>query len=163
MIVRTPAIIKRMTNSKLEKASLWMLLIVMLTGLILAGGCSSGQTDDTTQTTSANIAEDVTPEEALTLIQEKQPDPNLVIIDVRTPQEFAGGHIENAINIDSSTSAFREELNKLDRDKTYLIYCYSGTRGSKALSIMEELNFRKVYNISGGITAWQAAGLPVVK
>jgi len=82
---------------------------------------------------------------------------------VRTPEEFAGGHIADAINIDSYASTFRDELSKLDRNKTYLIYCHSGARSGEALDIMEELDFQEAYSISGGITAWQAAGLPVAK
>ena len=135
----------------------------MLIGLVLAGGCSSGQTGNTTRTIATRIAEDVTPEEALALIQENQPNPDLIIIDVRTPEEFAGGHIQGSINIDFYASTFEEELSKLDRNKTYLIYCHSGTRSGEALVIMEELDFQEAYSISGGITAWQAAGLSVIK
>ena len=138
------------SNSK--EVLLWVLLGVIAIGLTVAGGCSSSQ----------NKTGDISPEEALVLIQKNQPSQNLIIIDVRTAEEFAGGHLEKAINIDFYASTFREELSKLDRDKTYLIYCHSGARSSRALAIMEELNFREVYNISGGITAWQAAGLPMV-
>jgi 3-mercaptopyruvate sulfurtransferase SseA len=57
---------------------------------------------------------------------ENQNDPDFVIIDCRTPEEYAGGHIEDSVNIDYRSDAFGDELEKLDRDRTYLIYCRSG-------------------------------------
>jgi len=82
---------------------------------------------------------------------------------VRTPEEFADGHIENAINLDYYSETFGDELNKLDKNKTYLVYCRSGRRSRNALDIMEELNFREAYNMSGGIIEWKAEGLPTTK
>ena len=82
---------------------------------------------------------------------------------MRTPREFAGEHIENATNIDFYSEAFRDMLNNLDRNKTYLIYCQVGGRSGSALDIMAELNFKEVYNMLGGILSWEAEGLPTVK
>ena len=79
------------------------------------------------------------------------------------PKELAGGYIENVLNIDFYSETFRDELDKLDKDKTYLIYCRSGNRSGKALDIMAELNFREAYNMLGGIIEWNAEGLPTVK
>jgi len=107
--------------------------------------------------------EDITPQEAFTLIQNNQNNPDFVIIDVRTPGEFTEEHIENATNIDFYSEAFRDMLNNLDKNKTYLIYCQVGGRSGSALGIMAELNFKEVYNILGGIIAWAAEGLPIVK
>ena len=96
-------------------------------------------------------------------MQNSKNNPDFVIIDVRTPEEFAEGHIENVINLDYYSETFRDELNKLDKNKMYLIYCRSGNRSGKALNIMEELNFREVYNMSGGIIEWKAKELPITK
>ncbi len=126
----------------------------LVIGVALTGGCVLDGTA---------VIEDITPQEAFTLIQSNQNNPDFVIIDVRTPQEFAEGHIENATNIDFYSEAFRDMLNNLDENKTYLVYCRSGGRSGSALDIMAELNFKEVYNVSGGIIAWNAEGLPTVK
>jgi len=136
----------------LKKLTLLVLSVPLVIGAVLTGGCAPPQ-----------IIENITPQEAFTLIQDNENNPNFAIIDVRTPNEFAEEHIENAINIDYRSETFRDELNKLDKDKTYLIYCRIGGRSGKALSITEELNFREAYNMSGGINQWVAEGLPTVK
>ena len=82
---------------------------------------------------------------------------------MRTPEEFGEGHIENATNIDFYSETFRDELDNLDKNKTYLIYCRSGGRSGKALDIMAELNFKEVYNILGGINQWKSEEFPTVK
>ncbi len=130
------------------------LSVSLVIGVTLTGGCVRDET--------ATI-EDITPQEALTLIQNNQNNPDFVIIDVRTQEEFVGEHIENATNIDFYSETFRDTLNTLDKNKTYLIYCRSGGRSGSALDIMAELNFEKVYNILGGINLWKTEGFPTVK
>jgi len=154
-----------------------LLSVSLIIGVILADGCVTEENksptqqaqppvteiEPPTQETPTQIIEDITPQEALTLIQENQNNPDFVIIDVRTPEEFAEGYIENAVIIDFRSETFMDELNKLDKDKTYIIYCRSGRRSSSALNTMAELNFREAYNILGGITKWQEGGLPTTK
>jgi len=130
------------------------LSVSLVIGVALTGGCVRDET--------ATI-EDITPQEAFTLIQNNQNNPDFVIIDVRTLEEFVEEHIENATNIDFYSEAFRDMLNTLDKNKTYLIYCKVGGRSGSALDIMAELNFKEVYNILGGINQWKAEGLPTVK
>ena len=130
------------------------LSVSLVIGATLTGGCVRDET--------ATI-EDFTPQEAFTLIQNNQNNPDFVIIDVRTPQEFDGEHIENATNIDFYSETFGSELDNLDKNKAYLIYCRVGGRSGSALDIMAELNFKKVYNILGGINQWKTEGLPTVK
>ncbi len=133
-----------------------LLSVSLLGGAVLANGCPGTKQPD-------QIIKDITPQEAFSLIQEKQDTPDFVIIDVRTPEEFAKGHIEGAINIDFYSQTFRDELNIIDKNKTYLIYCRSGVRSGSARDIMEEINFKEVYNMTGGITQWEAEGLPTVQ
>lgn len=130
------------------------LSVLLVIGVTLTGGCVRDET--------ATI-EDITPQEAFTLIQNNQNNPDFVIIDVRTLAEFAEEHIENAINIDFYSEAFRDMLNNLDKNKTYLVYCRVGGRSGSALDIMAELNFREAYNILGGINQWKTEGFPTVK
>ena len=79
---------------------------------------------------------------------------NFPIIDVRTPAEFWEGHIDNAINIDFKSNSFINEISKLDKSKTYLIYCRSGNRSSKAALIMDSLGFKKTIDLEGGFLRW---------
>jgi rhodanese-related sulfurtransferase len=89
------------------------------------------------------------------LIEDKNGEPDFVILDIRTPEEYAEGHIENAVNVDFYDDAFPDELSSLDTDKTYLIYCRSGGRSGSAFKMMKELGFRNVYNMEGGIIRWR--------
>lgn len=80
----------------------------------------------------------------------------LVVLDVRTTQEFNEGHLPNAVHIDVMDSvAFVQQVSKLKKGKTYLVYCKSGRRSAKAASIMEQQGFRHIWNMEGGITAWK--------
>ncbi|MFC1541550.1 rhodanese-like domain-containing protein [Candidatus Latescibacterota bacterium] len=99
-------------------------------------------------------------QDAYTLIKDNLNNDNFIILDVRTPKEYAGGHLENAINIDFFSSSFQNSLAALDKDKTYLIYCRSGKRSFGAMQIMNTLDFRKVYNMINGIEAWVMKELP---
>ena len=130
------------------------LSVLLAIGVTLTGGCVR---DETT------TIEDIILQEAFTLIQNNQNNPDFVIIDVRTSAEFAEEHIENATNIDFYSEAFRDMLNNLDKNKTCLIYCQVGGRSGSALDIMAELNFKEAYNILGGINLWKAEGFPTIK
>ncbi|MCX6859777.1 MAG: rhodanese-like domain-containing protein [Verrucomicrobia bacterium] len=90
-------------------------------------------------------------------------DPKVVVLDVRTAEEFADGHMQGAINLDIRGGKFAETLAGLDKTKTYLVHCAVGGRSAKACGQMDGLKFEKVLNLSGGITAWEAAGHKPVK
>ena len=143
---------------RLKKCMVLVLSVLLIAGVILTVGCAGEGVKTPTQ-----VIEDITAQEAFILMQNNQYNPDFVIIDVRTPEEFAEGPVEKATNIDYYSETFRDELNNLDKNKTYLVYCRSGNRSGNALNIMAELNFREVYNMSGGIIAWNAEGLPTVQ
>ncbi len=138
------------------------ILVSLIIGIMLGYGSFHGKTitvAEETQTDTKNI----TPAEAFELIKKNSTNQNFVILDVRTPEEFDEESIENAININYYDDDFRAELNKLDKNKTYLVHCKSGRRSAMALDVMEELNFKVVYNMLGGIAGWKQEGLPTVK
>ncbi len=84
-----------------------------------------------------------------------QKDSNTLVLDVRTPGEIAEGYIKGTqLFIDVNGSNFQDELNKLDKTKTYLVYCRSGARSSRAANAMIEAGFKVVYNLTGGIIGW---------
>ena len=132
-----------------------VLSVLLITGVILTVSCAAEA--------PIQITENVTAQEAFTLTQNNQNNLDFVIVDVRTPEEFAEGHVENAINIDFRSENFRDEIDKLDKHKTYLIYCRSGRRSADAINIMEELNFTRIYHMNGGILEWTEEELPIKK
>ncbi len=88
-------------------------------------------------------------------------DSSVVVLDVRTAEEFAEGHIARAINIDVKDDNFLSNAKRqLPQDKTIAVYCRSGRRSAKACGLLEKEGF-KVYNLLGGIMAWQAEEMPV--
>ena len=84
-----------------------------------------------------------------------------VILDVRTSEEFQEGHIKDAISIDFYSPTFAGDLSKFDKDKTYYIYCRSGSRSGKTLEIMNDLGFTSVYNLEKGINDWTEKGYEI--
>jgi len=101
------------------------------------------------------------PRTAFRLIEANWSNPEFVILDVRTPGEFARGHIAGAINLDYYASGFQQELDQLDKSNTYLVYCRSAQRSGMTARIMEELGFMRIYDLDGGILLRQEAGLPL--
>ena len=87
----------------------------------------------------------------------------VVVLDVRTPQEFAEGHIEGAKNIDFTGSEFEKGLQGLDRKVTYLVHCKSGGRSGRSKAVFEKLGFEKILHLSNGFGEWEAEGNKVVK
>ena len=83
-------------------------------------------------------------------------DSNYTLIDVRTAEEFEELRIPGSINIDFyNPQAFMQELEELDKDKTYYIYCRTGSRSANTCDLMKEIGFAKTYNLLGGITEWE--------
>lgn len=89
-----------------------------------------------------------------------QDTPNAIVVDVRTPDEFNRGHLQNAINIDVNNENFGNQIGRLDKTKPVLIYCLSGSRSAYAAKVMRTNGFKEVYDLSGGMMKWRAAGLP---
>lgn len=87
-------------------------------------------------------------------------DSGIVILDVRTPKEFEGGHIAGAVNIDFLADDFEDHLQKLDKEKKYLVYCMVGKRSEKASELMKNSGFKQVNELMGGYREWSAADLP---
>ena len=126
-----------------------LLLATAALGAVVLAGCSSA--------TSAAV-ETVGPTAAAEIIET---DTGEIVLDIRTPDEYDQGIIEGAINIDFYDDDFAVQLDALDKDAHYVVYCNSGNRSGQANSIFEDLGFTDVTEIAGGITAWYAEGLPV--
>jgi len=89
--------------------------------------------------------------------------PGVTIIDVRTPEEFAEGHIEGAVNYDVQGPDFATQIGALDPAGTYAVYCRSGNRSQAAVAAMAQAGIPGIYELESGIVGWQDAGLPVVQ
>ncbi len=104
----------------------------------------------------------VNPQEAKDLIDQNKGNPDFQTIDIRTSQEqITDGYIADSILIDFYQYDFTKNLSQLDKNKTYLIYCKTGNRSEKTLEMMQELSFKQVYNLRGGINNWKDEGLPL--
>jgi len=88
---------------------------------------------------------------------------DLVILDVRTPDEYAEGHCAKARLIDAFDPKFAEKLAALDKDAPYLLHCASGGRSIPVFEKMKALGFKEVYHLDGGFSAWEKAGGKVEK
>lgn len=88
--------------------------------------------------------------------------PGVTTIDVRTPEEYAAGHIEGAINYNVEGPDFAAQIAGLDPAGTYAVYCRSGNRSQVAVAAMSEAGINGIYELESGITGWEAAGLPTV-
>jgi rhodanese-related sulfurtransferase len=84
-----------------------------------------------------------------------------IVLDVRTPDEYAAGHIAGAQLLDYYRSDFKTQVAKLDKNKPVYVYCASGGRSSSAAKILAQTGFTRVYDLRGGINAWRKAGKPV--
>ena len=117
--------------------------LMALTGV--AAACGQKNYEDADVETFARLAE----------------SENVILLDVRTPQEYNEGHIAGAINIDQAQGDFINKVEKqLSKDKTIAIYCRSGRRSANAARIMADVGY-KLVNLTGGIIAWQKWGMPV--
>ena len=124
-------------------------LIASFAALILLAGCSS---TGSATTVNLNVSE----------FSQKITEPGVIIVDVRTPEEFASGHIEGALNIDFNSGNFANEITRLNPSETYAVYCRSGSRSGQAASIMHKAGFHDVSNLNGGVIDWTNDGLPLV-
>lgn len=122
-----------------------LIAIFMLFSVLMIVSCK--QNDKSAKTINETISPDAF---------EKQLKTEVQLIDVRTPEEFAQGHLFKAINIDINGNSWKEDIGKLDKGKTTLVYCKSGGRSANAANDLAELGFKTVYNLDGGIIKWMA-------
>ncbi len=149
---------------------------VLAASPLLAAGCSDDDTEALPKAgpeadgadrageadapaTAATGLRVVTPDDAAATLAD--PPDGLVLLDVRTPEEFDAGHLDGAIMIDFYEGDFADRIAELDRDVPYVIYCRSGNRSGQTRELMEELGFASVDDVGGGIVAWAEAGLPI--
>jgi len=133
---------------------------IALAALAVIGGataCSSGTTSSSATgagTAAAASGSHVSAADFQAAIAK----PGVTVIDVRTPAEFASGHIEGAKNIDIEGADFATQILALDKAGTYAVYCHSGRRSGLALTDMANAGFTNIYDLDGGIGSWSNNG-----
>src|SRR5215213_4086181 len=122
-------------------------LLLFATLPIFFAGVSLHAQDSQAPTKAAATAKatNVTPDAAEKLLKEKK---DLVVLDVRTAEEFQAGHIPGAKNLDFLSADFAKQLQGLDKSKEYLVHCAAGGRSSRACKLMDEEKFPKVYHLN---------------
>ena len=149
-----PSLASSRQRTNLPATSRWLLRGALMLVSVLSL-CAPG--------VAATQSQVVTVDQARALIQKRAGRAEFVILDVRTPEEFAEGHITGAMNVNLLASDFEARMGTLDRGKSYLVYCRTGNRSTKAVQVMERLGFRSLYHMSEGIVGWQKKGFPLSK
>jgi len=131
---------------------------------ILATGCSSPEAGPVSVTAgpTATAAPAAGSSLAAAEFAAAAKAPNTVLLDVRTPAEFASGHLPGAVNLDVESAEFATAAAGLDPAKNYAVYCRSGNRSKVAMTALQQLGIRSLFDLSGGIGAWQSAGGEIV-
>lgn len=141
-------------------------LTVSLATLLLAGSLAACGTGEPDVSVSAGSVAATAPAEGSELdaasFAAALKRPGTTILDVRTPQEFAEGHLPGAVNLDVSAPDFVQQVQSLDPQAPYAVYCRSGNRSAVAVDTMNQLGFTAAYHLGGGISAWSGAGGEVV-
>jgi len=133
-----------------------ILLVVGVLGFTMAITSCGEKAEATTESNQTEQVQGVKQArvEKAEFVQFMKDHPDAQLIDIRTPGEFAGGHIENAVNIDFYGKDFTAKLEKLDKTKPVLIYCKSGGRSGKALGQMKKMEFGTILELKGGYSHW---------
>ena len=136
----------------------YLILVVFCATMVNMASCQSNS-PKTQKEASANVA-------ALSTIPADEFDKKLnslagvQLVDVRTPGEYASGHIKNAQNINIHDDAFDKTVATLDKTKPVMVYCKAGSRSAAAAEKLQAMGFKEIYNLDGGIMKWESAGKP---
>jgi len=124
------------------------LFTVVSVVFMLVSSCSIGQNKNEIQ---------------IDAFQNKIATENYTLVDVRTAEEYANGHLEGALNIDYFSATFSEDIGKLGFETPVLVYCRSGNRSGKSMKIMYDMGFKEVKNLIGGYKGWMSENNSVIK
>jgi rhodanese-related sulfurtransferase len=129
-----------------------LFLSIALFGLISCTGAQTTQKKTTTKKQQTAVINKVVGQEEFEKMIKK---PGAQLIDVRTKDEYNAGHIGDAKNIDFYQGDFKNNMSKLDKSKPVLVYCAAGGRSGQTATMLKEMGFREVYDLSGGYGKWK--------
>jgi rhodanese-related sulfurtransferase len=147
------------------RRTLLVIAATVTSGVLLAGCAPSGAQETAV---AGNAAGQAAPAGGVTSMDAAQfrtvaEQPGVRVIDVRTPEEFAAGHLPGAVNIDVQSPDFAAQVAALDKAATYAVYCRSGNRSKAATAQMADAGITTIYELDAGIADWAAAGFPIVQ
>ena len=131
-------------------------LSLALMGPLAACSSSTSTSTAATPVQETKAITKVDPATAESLVKQ-----GVTVLDVRTPEEFATGHIAGAVNVNWEGADFATQVKQLDPAKPVLVYCHSGNRSGQAVRVMEQEGFQRIFDLGGGVLAWNAAGQPL--
>jgi len=147
-----------------------ILLFIVFYGFDVTGRIVSGPDDEpiTEESEGITSSEEFLADEDESLVnisptkaRQHMENKDLIVLDVRTPQEFFSGSIKGAVNLDSGLATLKKELDGLERNEAYLIYCRTDNRSTQVAEKMVDMGFDNIYRLEGGIVSWQKNGLPL--
>ena len=142
----------------LKKLNMKKFISILFVSAVLIAGCNNAQNSQSTSG-GGSVVELVNAEKFKSLIESGTG----VILDVRTQDEVNMGFIKGASHIDIYDEDFARKVNMIPKDKPVYVYCKAGSRSAQAADLMAKSGFTKVYNLQGGVMAWQASGYELVK
>lgn len=125
------------------------ILILLAMASLLADSCSQGQNE-----TSLS---------AMEFSRRIEQSPRAVVLDVRTPEEYAEGHLAKSMNLNWKGSDFEKQIATIDKTVPVFVYCLGGGRSASAATRMRSKGFKEVYELQGGLTKWKDAKLPTIR
>ena len=134
---------------------------VFITSILF--GCSGvdqgkGSEKQSVRYKKEQISQNISVEEAYEMIQKYVGDTMLVLVDIRSNEEFEGGTIEDAVTLEFKDPELKEKLDSMNREKIYIVYCRTGRRSGLTIAEMKKMGFMEVYNMKGGIVRWRQVG-----
>lgn len=144
---KQPKKLKILSSQKLNNRKMYKYSIILITALVL-NSCSNAQQNGKTALAANEFSEKL------------KASHDAQLVDVRTPEEFKAGHLENAKNFDWNNDNFDMQMNTLDKTKPVFVYCLSGGRSGAAAKKMRSEGFKEVYEMQGGMIKWRAANMP---
>jgi len=134
--------------------------LLLLAGTGLAAAACGGDEVPPAAASSTGAAQPAAPLDVAAFAAAVE-EPGTTVVDVRTPAEFAAGHLAGAVSIDVQGAGFASAVDGLDPSAAYAVYCHSGNRSAMAVAYLVDHGFAHVVELAGGIAAWEAAGGPV--
>jgi phage shock protein E len=136
------------------------LIVLCLVALLAAPVLAADPAPPAAATAPVSAPKNISVDDADKLLKS---DRKVIVLDVRTADEFKAGHIPGAKNLDFFSDDFAKQIAALDKSKTYLVHCAAGNRSAKACKVIQQYELPSVYHLNEGFSAWQKAGKPVEK
>lgn len=153
----------------MKRSSYFFLVIIIFISVYSCKDSAKDKEEDTVTSMTETVLLEEDSQSTITLLSSSQFDAaihsndKILLLDVRTPEEFETGFISGAVNIDFNDSNFATAIKSLDAKVPVYLYCKSGGRSGRAASVLQEMGFTEIYDLEGGITSWTENELPIEK